>query len=110
VTVFKALERERLLACLGEWVAEMRQRHPEIVSVGLFGSYARGDYGPGSDADVVVLVRCCDEPRWFLRPLEYDTYHLPVGVDLFVYTEAEAESLRAESKWFERILSETVWL
>jgi predicted nucleotidyltransferase len=110
VRIFKALARERLLSALRSWAAEFKGHHTEVLRIGLFGSYARGDYAPGSDADILLLVRQCEQPQWFLRPLAYDTASLPVGVDLLVYTEEEARRLSGRSSWFGRILSEIVWL
>jgi len=110
VRIFKALERERLLSELRAWAANIQCCRPEVTRIGLFGSYARGDYSPGSDADVLILVRHCQEPVWFLRSLAYDTASLPVAVDLLVYTEQEARRLNDGRKWFKRVLSETLWL
>jgi predicted nucleotidyltransferase len=36
--------------------------HPEVVRVGYFGSYARGDWGVGSDLDLIIIVDRSDEP------------------------------------------------
>lgn len=110
VRVFKAFDRERLLSQLRSWAADLQRHRPEIMRIGLFGSYARGDYAPGSDADVLVLVHDCDEPCWFLRPLAYDTSSLPVAVDLLVYTDEEARRWSERSAWFRHILAEIVWL
>ena len=46
---------ERVLA----WLAS----RPDVRAVALVGSHARGDAGPGSDIDLVVL---CDDPRAFV--------------------------------------------
>lgn len=110
VRVFKSLDRERLLSELRSWAMDTLSSHPEVMRIGLFGSYARGDYAPGSDVDVLLLVRECEQPLWFLRPLAYDTSSLPVAVDLLAYTSEEARRLREESSWFRSILSEIVWL
>lgn len=41
---------------LRRWAREMARQRPELRRVGYFGSYARGDWGPGSDLDVVVVI------------------------------------------------------
>jgi predicted nucleotidyltransferase len=110
VRIFKSLDRERLLSELRSWALDTQRRHPEVLRIGLFGSYARGDYAPGSDADVLMLVRHCEQPVWFLRPLAYDTSSLPVAIDLLAYTDEEARRLSEKWDWFRRIFSETVWL
>jgi len=71
----------------------------------LFGSYARGDYGPASDADVLVEVASSPHARWFDRPLGLtDPANMPVGLELFVYTSAEVERMRRSgSSWLAAI-------
>lgn len=41
---------------VGIWAADIARRCPEVRSVGFFGSYARGDWGVGSDVDLLVVV------------------------------------------------------
>ena len=110
VRVFTALGRDEVLAQLNRWAATLRQRHPELIRVGLFGSYARGDYAPGSDIDLLLIIRESNEPRWFMRSAAFDTSDLPVGADVFVYTEAEIERMSRDSLWLRRILEEIVWI
>lgn len=107
---FWAPERTEVLAAAGAWAASLRRTRPEVGRVGLFGSYARGNYAPGSDLDILVVVRHSPEPRWFLRTAQIDTSTLPVGVDLFVFTDPEVERLQLTSAWFRHIVSETIWL
>jgi len=48
-------------AALGEFLARLREQYvDEVVSVRLFGSRARGEGGPESDLDVLVVVRSED--------------------------------------------------
>ena len=110
VRVFRAPDRERVIAELRRWVAAQRQARPELVRVGLFGSYATGRHAPGSDIDLLVLVRHSNECHWFLRAAGFDTATLPVGVDLFVYTEAEADRMRRTSRWFQHVLRHVLWI
>jgi hypothetical protein len=48
-----ASERDQVLAALRAALPALRQRFP-IRSLGIFGSFARGDIGAGSDVDVLV--------------------------------------------------------
>src|SRR2546426_10283021 len=48
-------DRAAVESALRLW-AEEAARIPELVRVGYFGSYARGDWGVGSDLDVVLIV------------------------------------------------------
>lgn len=49
------LEREPILARLEERAQKLLASYPEILEVGLFGSLVRGNYCPGSDADLLPL-------------------------------------------------------
>ncbi|MBN1270024.1 MAG: nucleotidyltransferase domain-containing protein [Kiritimatiellae bacterium] len=98
------------MAELTAWARRQRELHSDVSRIGLFGSYATGTYAPGSDVDVVILLRSSDEPRRFARALRFDTADLSVGTDLFVYTEAEANAMEADSPWFRHVLSEIIWM
>jgi predicted nucleotidyltransferase len=101
-----------VLAALRRWAEALRAEHPETVRAGCFGSYARGDYLPSSDADVFVEVSHSPHARWFDRPAGLpDTGGIPVGVELFVYTSEEVARMREKSSaWLRVILEEAVWL
>jgi len=96
--VFSALDR---------WVRDEARRHPELVRLGCFGSYARGDWGPGSDLDLVAVVRSSRVP-FERRGLSWSTEALPVPADLLVYTETEWEALIRRGGRFARVLEEEV--
>lgn len=84
------------------------QAHPETLGIGYFGSYARGDWGVGSDLDIIVIVERSDRPFW-QRAADWDTTEFPVPVDLLVYTQAEWEMVRRSG--FGRVLErDTIWV
>jgi predicted nucleotidyltransferase len=71
----------------------LREEHPEIQRAILFGSFARGTGGPRSDLDMVLIVDHIE-----LNPRDRLAHYLPVSsrpVDLFVYTSAEVDRMRA---------------
>ena len=92
------------------WAEETKKRHPEVASIGLFGSYAKDTYAPGSDIDLLVIVRKSPKKRWFMRPFSFDTSTLSVGADLFVYTMEEAERMKIDNTWFQSILQDMIRL
>src|SRR3989454_11104225 len=49
-------DRAAVESALRRWAEEALRIRPELVRVGYFGSYARGDWGVGSDLDVVLVV------------------------------------------------------
>ncbi len=93
-----------------DWAAQAAERHPELLRLGYFGSYAREDWGVGSDLDLVAIVEEASEP-FERRSLCWDVSELPVPVELLVYTKAEWSRLEAEGGRFARTLArETVWV
>lgn len=103
--------RDAAEEALRAWAGDLTRAHPDVLRVGYFGSYARGDAGVGSDLDVVVVVGRCDEPP-MRRPLAFDTVSgFPVPVDLLVYTEEEWRRLTAGRDPFAlRLAAEVVWV
>lgn len=97
-------------AALSDWARREAPRHPSLLRLGYYGSYARGDWGVGSDVDLVAVV--ADSPAPFeRRASEWDLGPLPVPADLVVYTRAEWEALQSAGGRFARALDrETVWL
>jgi predicted nucleotidyltransferase len=99
-----------VLAAVRAWAKEQAGRHAELLRLGVFGSYARGDAGVGSDVDLVALVRTA--PRALHeRTLGWPTETLPVPADLLVLTEPEWQELLARPGRFGDVLrAETVWV
>ena len=91
------------------WAALQRSGHPDLLAVGVFGSYGRGTAGVGSDLDLLLILQRCDEPIWE-RLRRWDTRSLPLACDLLVYSLAEwsslpewnprlAQALRNDTRW-----------
>lgn len=99
--------REVDLAVRG-WVKRTVVPDPNVVRVGYFGSYARGDWGPGSDLDIIMIVRRSEEP-FERRPARWDLTELPVPADLLVYTADEWEAL-SQRRVYRQITQEAIWV
>jgi len=109
-SVLKWPERETVLTAARRWASEQARRHPELVALGCYGSYARGDWGVGSDLDVVAIVEHCDAP-FERHALSWDLDALPVPTEILVYTREEWERIVRGSRRFGRMLrDETMWL
>ena len=75
------------------------KRHPEIEQAILFGSLARGDAVPGSDADLLLILR--ESNFQFLdRCKKYHPGNVGLGVDVFAYTRLELDSMIAADNKF----------
>jgi len=92
------LKRDKALDLLKGCASRLVAERPDVVRVLLFGSLARGDHGPRSDADVIIILSRSDEPRFMDRIPDLLDYFLPahVPVDLLPYTEAEVERMVRE--------------
>lgn len=87
--------------------AEQLKADPQIEAVAYFGSYARGDWGVGSDLDLLVIART-PAPS---AERHYATHDLPVPCDLIIYTPLEwLELQKQRSHWIETLKRELVWL
>lgn len=101
---------EAVIAALEAWGAETVSRRDDLIALGYFGSYARGDAGFGSDLDLLMVVEADGRP-FLERGLGWRTETLPVPVDLLIYTAPEWERLLAAGGRFARTLSaEARWL
>jgi predicted nucleotidyltransferase len=109
-SVLRWPDRETIDAAVRAWARAEATRRPELLRLGYFGSYARGDWGPGSDLDLVAVVGESDQP-FERRAVAWDVLSLPVHADLLVYTAQEWEALQARGGRFARVLAdETVWV
>lgn len=103
--VLKWPSREEVLAAAAAWARELRARDARVRRVGVFGSYARGDAGVGSDLDLVVLVR--DGAG---APL-FDVTALPVPAETVVFEETPWRQASAEATGIARTIArEARWL
>jgi UTP:GlnB (protein PII) uridylyltransferase len=89
------LNRPEILNRLQSAVKELTRRHPEIEQVVLFGSLARGEAVPGSDADLLLVLRESREP-FLERSARYRPAEVGIGLDLIVYTQQELAELQAQ--------------
>jgi predicted nucleotidyltransferase len=95
---------------LRAWVPRAVESHPELLRLGVFGSYARGDAGVGSDLDLVAVIETSDQP-FERRGVDWDLLDLPVPAEVVIYTREEWQRLMAEGGRFAKTLErEARWL
>jgi len=85
----------------------MVQARPDILQIGYFGSYARGDWGVGSDLDIVIVVEGTEKP-FEMRASDFDTKELPVPADVLVYTREEWQN--DQRTFFKTLSAEIIWI
>ncbi|MFZ5449608.1 MAG: nucleotidyltransferase domain-containing protein [Thermodesulfobacteriota bacterium] len=102
-------DAKAVVRALRQWAEKVSRNRPEVVRLGFFGSYARGDWGVGSDLDLVIIVAAARQP-FEIRPSTFDTLELPVPADILVYTQEEWDSLKQERIFFKKLAREVVWL
>ena len=108
-SVFKWPDAATVDRALRDWAERAACANPDVRRIGYFGSYARGDWGVGSDVDVIIVVAASDEP-FERRALRWDVMELPVPADVLVYTENEWASLPAPSRFADMIAREAKWV
>lgn len=109
-SVLRWPDRGSVVAALEAWAAREASRHAGLLRLGYYGSYARGDWGVGSDIDLIAIVEGAAHP-FERRALDWDLLDLPVPAEIVVYTREEWERLRTEGGRFARTIErESVWL
>lgn len=104
-SVLKWPDRRTVDQAVREWAARIGPRQ-DLVRMGYAGSYARGDWGPGSDVDLIIVVREATAP-FERRALGWDATELPVPADVLVYTEDE---WREQERKGSSLAREVVWV
>ncbi len=107
-SVLRWPDRATVDGAVRRWADEAVRRRCDVWRIGYFGSYARGDWGVGSDVDLVIVVASTNLP-FERRALEWDTAGLPVPADLLVYSRAEWESMAGKSRFHRTVTREAVW-
>ena len=93
-----------------QWADRVAAIKPELCRLGYFGSYARGDWGVGSDLDVIAIVTTASERR-DRRAISWDLTGLPVAAELLVFTIDEWRELEtSRSRFASMLLTDTVWV
>jgi uncharacterized protein len=108
-SVLKWPDLQTVRQALQEWAEEVVATCPNVVRIGYIGSYARGDWGVGSDLDLVIVVR--ESARSFeTRAVDFAAEALPVPVDMLVYTEEEWQTLSVPGAPGTHLSREVKWV
>lgn len=106
-SVLRWPDRTTVHQAIEAWAERLQERHPQVRRIGYFGSYARGDWGVGSDVDVVLVVEETSEGDE-VQGTDVDATDLPVPADILVYTVDEWDALQGRMR--EVLQQEVVWV
>ena len=108
--VIKWPDKQTVHAAICAWVKELVRRRKDVLQAGYIGSYARGDWGVGSDVDLVVILES-DTNLFGGQTLEPDFMDIPVHVDLLLYSHQEWERLAQEGgRFYQTVQREAEWV
>lgn len=107
-SVLKWPDAKTVDAAARRWAERIVQGRTDVVKIGYFGSYARGDWGVGSDLDLIIIVENSKQP-FEKRSIEWNVTELPVPADVLVYTKEEWNSLR-KTRFHQTVMREAVWV
>lgn len=108
-SILKWPNKETVDNAVRRWAKKIVQNRPDILQIGYFGSYARGDWGVGSDLDIVIIVERTDKP-FEMRASLFDTKELPVPADVLVYTQEEWQNAFDQRSFSKSLSAEVIWI
>ena len=105
------LQAEPVIEKLRARATVLLRTNPQVQEVSLFGSLVKGNYCPGSDADLLVILKA-DSRRFVDRIPEFLEHFTGIGipVDVFPYTVEEIEVMKKETGLVKTALVECVVL
>jgi len=108
-SVLKWPDAQAVDQAVRRWAAGVGQSRTDVLRIGYFGSYARGDWGVGSDLDLIIVVESATQP-FMRRAAEWDVTEFPVPADVLVYTAEEWASLDRKDLFYQKAVQEIVWV
>lgn len=109
-SVLKWPDKDTVVQAATEWARREADHRTDLVRLGYFGSYATGNWGVGSDLDLVAVVKTSAEP-FLSRALGWDLGDLPVPAEILIYTASEWGRVVARQDRFAKVMTtEVVWL
>ena len=107
-SVLKWPDAETVDKAARRWAAMAVQSRQDVLKIGYFGSYAQGNWGVGSDLDLIIILKSSGQP-FTRRAVEWDVTQLPVPADILVYTEEEWQSSNT-GRFYQTVMQEAVWI
>jgi len=108
-SVLKWPDAHTVAQAVRRWAKKVVKLRQDVLRIGYFGSYARGDWGVGSDLDLIIVVEKADQ-AFEKRAAEWDVTELPVPADVLIYTKEEWQSLSQRGRFFKTLMKEAIWV
>ena len=108
-SVLKWPDAQTVKGALRRWTKKAVRDRDDVLRIGFFGSYSRGDWGVGSDLDLLIILADSDQP-FERRGVEWDTAGLPVPTEILIYTLDEWQSLDREGRFYQTLIQEARWV
>lgn len=109
-SVLRWPDAERVDAAVRVWAGREAAARPEVLRLGYFGSYATGQWGVGSDVDLVAVVARANRP-FLERARDWDLTDLPVPAEILIYTQPEWLSVLERGGRFAQVMRhEVIWV
>ena len=86
--IVKSIDEAAVRRAMDAWAERLFAARPEVEEIVVFGSFAEGNWAPGSDLDVFIVLGHSPMP---IRDRVPDLLPgaFPVGVDIFPFTREE---------------------
>jgi len=104
------LDRQAAIDELRGCAESLVREDSRVRAVGLFGSLARGDATPSSDADLLIVLSEYPANPWFKRIPDYSRAFdgIPLGVEPFPYTLAEIRNMLDRPGFMQTVIRELI--
>lgn len=108
--LFRWPDADQVSSSVGAWAHLLQERRKDVLAIAIVGSYARGDWGVGSDLDLLIILRESDQPFWD-RQLEFDFSDLILPAEALIFSRSEWEQLEKEpNRFFRETIEHAKWV
>ena len=105
-SVFKWPDAALVREAVRRWAKRIGGKYPGILRIGYFGSYARGDWGVGSDLDILVVTNAPSDTTI----TGGEVAELPIPADVLIYSREQTDRLCSEGRFGRVLREEVVWV
>lgn len=109
-SVMKWPSKKEVEKSLNEWSKRLNKERDDLTKIGYFGSYAKENWGVGSDLDLIIILEKSEKP-FERRGIDFDTSPIPVPTELLVYTRKEWRNMQVEkNEFYCSVFEEIIWI